>query len=184
MTYNGVDFNFRKRLSNRWMIMGGVSIGKNEGDIYGGNSDLNNPNFAFRAGCWRPMCRASSRRRVSTNCRMPISLSGSVQYYTRASRTDHGFGRQGLGHSDSGDAGGHRRSAGNDPASIGDHDRFEPEAIVHGSIAGSIEPALDIFNIGNINTVTSRSDATRSGLRPCVRHHPWPDGEVRSQRRF
>ena len=36
--YNGVDLNFRKRLSNRWMIMGGASFGQNEGDIYGGNS--------------------------------------------------------------------------------------------------------------------------------------------------
>ena len=47
--YNGVDLNFRKRLSNRWMVMGGVSLGRDEGDIYG-SSDLNDPNFTFRRG--------------------------------------------------------------------------------------------------------------------------------------
>jgi hypothetical protein len=47
--FNGVDFTFNKRLSNRWMVMGGASIGKNVGDIYG-TQDLNDPNLTFRRG--------------------------------------------------------------------------------------------------------------------------------------
>ncbi len=49
-TYNGVDISFNKRMSRRWMIMGGASVGRNQGDIYGGASDQNNPNFTFRKG--------------------------------------------------------------------------------------------------------------------------------------
>jgi hypothetical protein len=47
--YNGADVTLQKRLSDGWMLMGGVSIGENIGDIYG-TEDLNNPNFAFRRG--------------------------------------------------------------------------------------------------------------------------------------
>ena len=49
-TYHGTDITLDKRMSNGWMMTGGVSIGKNTGDIYGTGSDLNNPNFAFRRG--------------------------------------------------------------------------------------------------------------------------------------
>lgn len=48
-TYNGTDITLQKRLSDGWMLMGGVSIGENIGDIYG-TEDLNNPNFQFRRG--------------------------------------------------------------------------------------------------------------------------------------
>ena len=47
--FNGTDITLDKRLSNGWMMTGGVSFGKNTGDIYG-TSDLNNPNFGFREG--------------------------------------------------------------------------------------------------------------------------------------
>ena len=47
--YNGTDVTLQKRLSDGWMLMGGVSIGENIGDIYG-TEDLNNPNFQFRRG--------------------------------------------------------------------------------------------------------------------------------------
>ncbi|HEV3218098.1 MAG TPA: carboxypeptidase regulatory-like domain-containing protein [Vicinamibacterales bacterium] len=55
-TYNGADFTLEKRLSNHWMTTGGVSIGKNVGDIYPTPTtalivnDLNNPNMTFRRG--------------------------------------------------------------------------------------------------------------------------------------
>jgi hypothetical protein len=47
--FNGTDITLDKRFSNGWMMTGGVSFGKNTGDIYG-TSDLNNPNFTFRDG--------------------------------------------------------------------------------------------------------------------------------------
>ena len=41
-TYNGGDITLNKRLSNGWMMTGGISMGKNVG--YVGTADLNNPN--------------------------------------------------------------------------------------------------------------------------------------------
>jgi hypothetical protein len=51
-TYDGADLTVDKRMSNRWMMTGGISVGKNIGDVYQGQSlpDLNNPNFQFRKG--------------------------------------------------------------------------------------------------------------------------------------
>jgi hypothetical protein len=55
--YNGVDLTIQKRMSNRWMIMGGASFGEHVGDIYcltagtsACTSYLSNPNFTFRRG--------------------------------------------------------------------------------------------------------------------------------------
>ena len=49
-TFNGVDVTVQKRMSHGWMLMGSANYGRNTGDIYGGTSDLNNPNFTFRRG--------------------------------------------------------------------------------------------------------------------------------------
>jgi hypothetical protein len=47
--YNGVDISFVKRLSQKWQLLGGVTIGRDRGafrgDIINGFDDLNNPNF-------------------------------------------------------------------------------------------------------------------------------------------
>lgn len=48
--FNGLDISFNKRFSNRWMMMGGLSFGKNVGDTHAETADLNNPNFTFRRG--------------------------------------------------------------------------------------------------------------------------------------
>ena len=52
--FHGVDLTVQKRLSNRWMMMGALSLASSEGDINteGGQNtaDLNNPNFTFRRG--------------------------------------------------------------------------------------------------------------------------------------
>ena len=69
-TYNGVDVTFNKRLSHRWMIMGGASFGGNRGDIYG-TSDRNNPNFTFRRGPDRKSTRLNSSHIQKS--RMPSS---------------------------------------------------------------------------------------------------------------
>jgi hypothetical protein len=48
-TYHGGDLTVSKRLSDGWMMTGGVSIGKNIG--YVGNTDSNNPNsWGFSRG--------------------------------------------------------------------------------------------------------------------------------------
>jgi hypothetical protein len=50
--YNGVQFSFNKRMSNRWQLLGGLSLQKHEGFNHSGtftdpgsSTDLNNPNF-------------------------------------------------------------------------------------------------------------------------------------------
>ena len=45
-TFNGVEFNVTKRMSNNWQLLGGYTLGKDEG-LYdrGLNDDFNNPNF-------------------------------------------------------------------------------------------------------------------------------------------
>lgn len=55
--FHGVDLTVQKRLTRRWMVMGGASFGRSTGDIYCTTtgtsacvSYLNNPNFAFRRG--------------------------------------------------------------------------------------------------------------------------------------
>ena len=153
--YNGVDLNFRKRLSNRWMVMGGVSLGREEGDIYG-SSDLNDPNFTFRRGV-----QATDKPRifkVSGLYELPftISLSGSAQYYTgNPERTTVSVGR------DSATLTQVTQVITVEPQGT---TRFPSVTLIDLSLKrpfrfnkGSIEPALDLFNVGNINTVTSRS---------------------------
>jgi hypothetical protein len=50
-TFKGVDVSFTKRMSHRWMAFGGISFGRNIGNIYDTVAvDLNNPNFTFLRG--------------------------------------------------------------------------------------------------------------------------------------
>jgi hypothetical protein len=48
--FNGIDLTIRKRMSKRWMLLGGGSFGRYTGDIFGESADLNNPNFTYRHG--------------------------------------------------------------------------------------------------------------------------------------
>jgi hypothetical protein len=154
--YNGVDLNFRKRLSNRWMIMGGASFGHNEGDIYGGGSDLNNPNFAFRRGVLSADLPRIFKASGLYELPYAISMSGSFQYYTgQPERTTV--------------------SVGTDSATLTQVTQVitvEPQGTTRlPSVTmidmsfrkafrfnnRSVEPSFELFNIGNINTITSRS---------------------------
>jgi carboxypeptidase family protein len=80
-TFHGVDLTVQKRLSNRWMMMGSLTFGHDEGSSGG---DLNNPNNALY------------RRGIATNFDVPwffkvqgtyqlpygVNASGSFQRYT------------------------------------------------------------------------------------------------------
>ena len=78
-TYNGGDVTISKRLSNGWMMTGGISMGKNVG--YVGVADLNNPNS-------KPFSRGIQGDDVPVAFNMSglyelpygISLSGSYQF--------------------------------------------------------------------------------------------------------
>src|SRR5207249_286737 len=85
--FNGIDFNFRKRMSRGWMVIGGIGYGKNTGDTYG-NVDLNNPNFTFRQGLLTNTSAGAGdvpwNAKVSGVYEAPLGLrfSGSYQFYS------------------------------------------------------------------------------------------------------
>jgi hypothetical protein len=80
--FNGVDISFNKRLRNRWMLMGGLSFGKNVGDTYSETSDLNNPNFTFRRSVTEFDVPVSFK--LSGIYEMPfgVQLSGKLQHFS------------------------------------------------------------------------------------------------------
>ncbi len=78
-TYNGGDITVNKRLSNRWMLTGGVSLGKNVG--YVGTADLNNPNSKeFSRGVQGNDVPFSLSMSGLYELPYGISLSGSYQH--------------------------------------------------------------------------------------------------------
>jgi hypothetical protein len=79
--FNGVDMTFNKRLSNRWMVMGGVSLGKNQVDTYGG-SDLNNPNSVFRYGLDSRDVPVSFKLSGIYELPYGVTLGGTFQHFT------------------------------------------------------------------------------------------------------
>lgn len=80
--FNGVDISFNRRLKNRWMLMGGVSLGRNIGDTYSETSDLNNPNFTFRRGVTQYDVPVGFK--VSALYELPygLQLSGKAQHFS------------------------------------------------------------------------------------------------------
>jgi hypothetical protein len=89
-TYNGVDFTADKRLSNRWMLMGGATFSKTEGDIYcnsliactGQTGDLNNPNLTYRRGVVGNDVPVSLRASGVIQAGKGVSISTTIQHYT------------------------------------------------------------------------------------------------------
>jgi hypothetical protein len=79
--FNGVDVNFNKRFGNRWMIMGGLSLGRNLGDVYG-TADLNNPNNTFRRGVVGLDVPVSFKLSGMYELPHGVSVSGNVSHYT------------------------------------------------------------------------------------------------------
>jgi hypothetical protein len=74
--YNGMQFSFNKRMSNRWQMLGGLSVQKHEGFNHSGtftdpgtNTDLNNPNYRLN--------RDGSA--IFTDIPWSFNLSGSYQ---------------------------------------------------------------------------------------------------------
>jgi hypothetical protein len=74
--YDGVQFSFNKRMSNRWQLLGGLTLQTHEGFNHSGtftspptNTDLNNPNYRLN--------RAGSA--IFTDIPWSFTLSGSYQ---------------------------------------------------------------------------------------------------------
>jgi Carboxypeptidase regulatory-like domain len=82
-TYKGVDLTINRRMSNRWMLMGSASFGKNEGDIYP-EQDLNNPNFQFRKGVVGQDIPRSVKASGIYEFPWDVTVSGNFQHYAGA----------------------------------------------------------------------------------------------------
>lgn len=74
--YNGVQFSINKRMSNRWQLLGGVTLQKHEGFNHNGtytdpgsSTDLNDPNYRLN--------RSGSA--IFTDIPWTVTLSGSYQ---------------------------------------------------------------------------------------------------------
>ncbi len=88
-SFNGVDVTVNKRMSSRWMIMSGLSLGKNLGDIYG-TADLNNPNNTFRRGRIEFDVPVSFKLSAAYLLPQGVTVSANMQHFT-------GFPGGGLG---------------------------------------------------------------------------------------
>jgi hypothetical protein len=78
-TYNGGDITLDKRLSNGWMMTGGISLGETIGWV--GNTDLNNPNSKeFGRGIVGNDTPYSFRLSGLYELPLAIQMSGTFQY--------------------------------------------------------------------------------------------------------
>jgi len=171
-TYNGVEFTAQKRLSQRWQMTTGMTIGKNTGGLNAGalgsgqtltgnNSDLNDPNLtlytngivgndslvAFRlSGSYRAPYDINVAGSLVSNTGYPFVSTYSV---TRAAAAAAGVAltraNQTIFLSQRGD------------------ERLPAVTLIDLRISRSfrfgngrrIEPTFDIFNLGNASTITS-----------------------------
>ncbi|HMF98122.1 MAG TPA: TonB-dependent receptor [Vicinamibacterales bacterium] len=170
--YNGVEFTAQKRLSQRWQMTTGMTIGKNTGGLNGGalgsgqiptgnGSDLNDPNatlytnglvgndslVAFRlSGSYRAPYEINVAGSLVSNSGYPFVSTYSV---TRAAAAAAGVSltraNQTIFLSQRGD------------------ERLPAVTLIDLRISRSfhfangrrIEPTFDIFNVGNASTITS-----------------------------
>jgi hypothetical protein len=153
--FNGADFTVQKRLSNHWMVLSGLSIGKNVGDIYG-TADFNNPNYTFRRSVIEFDVPVSFKTSASYQLPYDISLSGNIQHFTGFPEEDQvtvGSNSVALTQVtqtiDVAPRGTNRLPSVN----VGDLAVKKLFKFAHGVTA---EPALELFNLSNANTVQGR----------------------------
>ena len=114
--FNGLDVTVNKRMTGRWMVMAGLSLGKNIGDIYG-TGDLNNPNLTFRRG--RIEFDVPGVAEGVGRLRVPVRHLGQRQCAALHRVPGRGLRDRGRQHrrADPGQPDVERRAAGNKPAS-------------------------------------------------------------------
>jgi outer membrane receptor protein involved in Fe transport len=160
--YKGVEFTASKRFTSRWQMVGGLTLGKNEGGIGGG--DLNDPNTMTRphgivgndsawsvrlSGSYQLPYEIAFAGSLTANEGYPFVSSYSI---SRANAAAQGIAltrsTQAVQLSDRGD------------------ERYPNVALVDIRLSRqfrfgsrSFSPQMDIFNIGNAATVTSLNNA-------------------------
>jgi hypothetical protein len=169
-TFNGVDITFKKRMSNRWQIMGGITFGSNRGGVMGGSKDLNDPNIfmIYPEGIVGNDAKFMSKFSGTYMAPWDINISGSVLYnngypyqsqyrITRSLYPDLTRSSQVVTLSERGD------------------ERFDNVFMVDVRFSRSfdlgrgryIEPQIELFNINNTDAVTRTSTYVGSAwLRP------------------
>jgi hypothetical protein len=163
--YKGIEFTASKRFTSRWQMVGGLTIGKNQGGVGGG--DLNDPNttdfprgiigndskYAFRlSGSYRLPADITLAGSLTANQGYPFVSSYSI---TRAVAATQGIALT-------------RSSQGVSLSERGE-ERLPNVTLVDLRLSRtfrfggrSFAPQLDIFNIGNSATVTSLATAVGS----------------------
>ncbi|MGE3513195.1 MAG: hypothetical protein AB7N65_30410, partial [Vicinamibacterales bacterium] len=153
--FNGVDITANKRMTGKWMLMTGVSLGRNVGDIYT-TGDLNNPNLTFRRG--RIEFDVPVSVKVSSAYEFPygISVSANAQRFTGFPEEDSvivGANTVALTQVNQTiviQPRGTNRLPTVTAFDMAIRKRFRfPSGI-------TAEPALEMFNLGNANTVQGR----------------------------
>jgi hypothetical protein len=85
--YRGIDIAFRRQMTRRWMVLGGVTLGRNRGaitgDLNGSLNDLNNPNYALnRLGALGNDAPVIFKLAGTYNLPWGIVASGNFQHLT------------------------------------------------------------------------------------------------------
>jgi hypothetical protein len=79
--YDGVDITVNKRMSNRWMVMAGLSVGKNTGR-QDQNADLNDPNIQNEYGVINNDVPVALKVSGTYEAMYGIRFSATAQHFT------------------------------------------------------------------------------------------------------
>ncbi len=156
-TFHGVDLLFNKRMSNRWMMMGGLSIGRHRGETYTDVDDLNNPNFTFRDGTVDTDVPVSFKVSGAYTAPWNIQLSGSYEHRTGFPEaptvvvTSQTVALTQVSQTLRVEPLGYTRLPSNNVVNV----RFARNITF--ARGGRVTPALDIFNLTNSNAEQARS---------------------------
>ncbi len=172
--YKGIEFTATKRISDRWQMQAGFTVGKNTGGVnnsggtgQSGTNDLNDPNFTvFSNG----IIGSDSTRafRLSGSYRLPgdVSLAGSMisnngYPYISTYAVSRSLAL----------ASGVRQTRANQTVLLSERgdERFPTVTMLDLRLSRpfrfgsrSITPQIDMFNIGNADTVVSNNAAVGS----------------------
>jgi hypothetical protein len=154
--FNGVDITLNKRLSHRWMMMGSASFGKSLGDIYGSAADLNDPNYSFRHGLIGNDVPFSLKLFGLYELPYRIQFSGTAQHFsgfpelTTVNVTSSTVALTRVTQVVTYEPRGTTRLPDVNLFDISVRRTFSTGRY-------SIEPVMDMFNVGNVDTIRARS---------------------------
>ncbi|MBI4473663.1 MAG: TonB-dependent receptor [Acidobacteria bacterium] len=153
--FNGFDVSLTKRMSNRWSMLASLSYGRNKGDVFG-TADLNNPNNQFRRGLLSS--DVPWQGKVSSVYELPYGIDFSARLQSSMGFPERTTVRvasatvrlnQGTVTLDVEPRGASRLPSYN-MLDLGLRKSFQVSENV------TIKPNLDLFNVFNADTITSR----------------------------